>query len=74
MRRRNDPVEHLSACTGPETLHAALCAIFNVLAGPWLEKPGSGQAIHRFVTLRHCGDALTFVPSFTGGSIVIFGP
>ena len=23
---------------------------------------------------RYCGDALTLVPSFTGGSILIFGP
>ena len=40
---------------------------------PW-KKPGSGLAAHYFITLVHCGEAFTFVPSFTGGSILMFGP
>jgi hypothetical protein len=42
--------------------------------GPRAEKPGSGLAAHYFITLVHCGEAFTFVPSFTGGSILMFGP
>lgn len=46
-----------------------------MVAGPW--KPGSptpGSAAHRFKVSLHFGAAFTFVPSFTGGSILIFGP
>lgn len=33
-----------------------------------------GQVFHRFITLSHFGDALIFVASFTGGSILMLGP
>src|SRR3990167_3042215 len=39
--------------------------------------PQSGHAGPRFVSLNrlsYCGEALTLVASFTGGSIVMFGP
>jgi hypothetical protein len=36
--------------------------------------PGSGPAAHRSTTFPYCGEALTFVPSFTGGSILMLGP
>lgn len=36
--------------------------------------PQSGHAVSRFVSRSYCGEALTLVPSFTGGSILMFGP
>jgi hypothetical protein len=33
-----------------------------------------GQVPHRIIRLLHFGDALIFVASFTGGSILMLGP
>ena len=50
-------------------------SIHGFVAGPWMaEKPRSDQRVMRFVTLAYCGEAFTFIPSFTGGSILMLGP
>ena len=36
--------------------------------------PGSGQAAPRTIASTYFGEAFTFNPSFTGGSILMLGP
>jgi hypothetical protein len=75
IEKRPCGAERTSNRARREIVADTLCPPRDVVAEPWTtEKPGSGQAVHRFTGHAYFGAAFTFVPSFTGGSILMFGP
>lgn len=51
------------------------CAVSKQIGPRFRRKPGSGLGAALFVMIRrHCGEAFILVASFTGGSILMFGP